>query len=66
MTVARELHRVIGFSPGGWFAATYIAVRVVGLARYGRVAWDDVAKRAAVRRFAPAVCGWPGRRGRRR
>jgi low temperature requirement protein LtrA len=37
---------------GGWFAATYIAVRVVGLALYGRVAWDDVAKRAAVRRFA--------------
>jgi low temperature requirement protein LtrA len=37
---------------GGWFAATYIAVRVVGLALYGRVAWDDVAKRTAVRRFA--------------
>jgi low temperature requirement protein LtrA len=37
---------------GGWFAATYIAVRVVGLGVYGRVAWDDVAKRAAVRRFA--------------
>ena len=37
---------------GGWFAATYVAVRVVGLALYGRVAWDDVAKRAAVRRFA--------------
>jgi low temperature requirement protein LtrA len=37
---------------GGWFAATYIAVRVVGLALYGRVAWDEVAKRAAVRRFA--------------
>jgi hypothetical protein len=37
---------------GGWFAATYIAVRVVGLALYGRVAWDDVAKRAAVRRLA--------------
>jgi len=34
---------------GGWFAATYIAVRLVGLALYGRVAWDDVAKRAAVR-----------------
>src|SRR5215218_8799704 len=37
---------------GGWFAATYIAVRVVGLGLYGRVAWDDVAKRAAVGRFA--------------
>jgi low temperature requirement protein LtrA len=37
---------------GGWFAATYVAVRVVGLALYVRVAWDDVAKRAAVRRFA--------------
>ena len=37
---------------GGWFAATYIAVRVVELGLYGRVAWDDVAKRAAVRRFA--------------
>jgi hypothetical protein len=32
--------------------ATHIAVRVAGLALYGRVAWDDVAKRAAVRRFA--------------
>jgi len=37
---------------GGWFAATYVAVRVVGLALYGRVAWDNGAKRAAVRRFA--------------
>ena len=42
---------------GGWFAATYIAVRVVGLALYGRVAWDDVAKRAAVRRFALLSAG---------
>jgi len=45
---------------GGWFAATYIAVRVVGLALYGRVAWDDVAKRAAVRRFACCPrAAWP-------
>jgi len=42
---------------GGWFAATLIAVRVVGLALYGRVAWDDVAKRAAVRRFALLSAG---------
>jgi low temperature requirement protein LtrA len=42
---------------GGWFAATYIAVRVVGLALYSRVAWDDVAKRAAVRRFALLSAG---------
>jgi low temperature requirement protein LtrA len=42
---------------GGWFATTYIAVRVVGLALYGRVAWDDVAKRAAVRRFALLSAG---------
>ena len=42
---------------GGWFDATYIAVRVVGLALYGRVAWDDVAKRAAVRRFALLSAG---------
>src|SRR5829696_5373972 len=42
---------------GGWIAATYIAVRVVGLALYGRVAWDDVAKRAAVRRFALLTAG---------
>lgn len=39
---------------GGWFAAAYIAVRALGLAVYGRVAWDDPAKRAAVRRFALA------------
>jgi low temperature requirement protein LtrA len=42
---------------GGWFAATYLAVRVVGLGLYGRVAWDDVAKRAAVRRFALLSAG---------
>jgi low temperature requirement protein LtrA len=42
---------------GGWFAATYIAVRVVGLTLYGRVAWDDLAKRAAVRRFALLSAG---------
>jgi Bacterial low temperature requirement A protein (LtrA)/Histidine phosphatase superfamily (branch 1) len=42
---------------GGWFAATYIAVRVVGLGVYGRVAWDDVAKRTAVRRFAVLSVG---------
>jgi len=42
---------------GGWFAATYIAVRVVGLGLYGRVAWDDVAKRSAVRRFAVLSLG---------
>ena len=42
---------------GGWFAATYIAVRVVGLGLYGRVAWDDVAKRTAVRRFAVLSLG---------
>jgi low temperature requirement protein LtrA len=41
------------FSGGGaWFALTYVSVRVIGLAVYGRVAWDDPAKRAAVRRFA--------------
>jgi low temperature requirement protein LtrA len=37
---------------GAWFAATYIVVRAIGLGLYGRVAWEDVAKRAAVRRFA--------------
>jgi low temperature requirement protein LtrA len=42
---------------GGWFAATYIAVRLVGLGLYGRVAWDDVAKRSAVRRFAVLSLG---------
>src|SRR6266508_2406847 len=42
---------------GGWFATTHIAVRVVGLALYGRVAWDDVAKRAVVRRFALLSAG---------
>ena len=42
---------------GGWFAATYIAVRVVGLGVYGRVAWDDVAKRRAVRLFAVLSLG---------
>ena len=42
---------------GGWFAATYIAVRVVGLGLYGRVAWEDVAKRTAVRRFAVLSLG---------
>src|ERR687890_1864273 len=42
---------------GGWFAATYIAVRVVGLGLYSRVAWDDVAKRTAVRRFAVLSLG---------
>jgi low temperature requirement protein LtrA len=42
---------------GGWFAATYIAVRLVGLGLYGRVAWDDVAKRTAVRRFAVLSLG---------
>ena len=42
---------------GGWFAATYIAVRVVGLGVYGRMAWDNVAKRTAVRRFAVLSVG---------
>ena len=42
---------------GGWFAATYIAVRLVGLGVYGRVAWDDVAKRRAVRLFAVLSLG---------
>ena len=42
---------------GGWFAATYIVVRLVGLGLYGRVAWDDVAKRTAVRRFAVLSLG---------
>jgi low temperature requirement protein LtrA len=37
---------------GAWFALTYVTVRVLGLAVYGRVAWEDPAKRAAVRRFA--------------
>jgi len=37
---------------GAWFALTYVTVRVLGLAVYGRVAWEDSAKRAAVRRFA--------------
>jgi low temperature requirement protein LtrA len=41
------------FSGGGvWFAVTYVSVRVIGLAVYSRVAWDDPAKRAALRRFA--------------
>src|SRR5919106_4940051 len=42
---------------GGWFAATYIVVRLVGLGIYGRVAWEDVAKRTAVRRFAVLSLG---------
>jgi low temperature requirement protein LtrA len=42
---------------GPWFAASYILVRVVGLGLYGRVAWDDVAKRAAVRRLAVLSLG---------
>jgi low temperature requirement protein LtrA len=42
---------------GGWFAATYIAVRLVGLGVYGRVAWDDVAKRRPVRLFAVLSLG---------
>ncbi|HEU4847046.1 MAG TPA: low temperature requirement protein A, partial [Rubrobacteraceae bacterium] len=42
---------------GGFFAATYLAVRLVGLGLYGRVAWDDVAKRSAVRRFAVLSLG---------
>ena len=42
---------------GGWFAATYILVRLVGLGLYGRVAWEDVAKRRAVRRFAVLSLG---------
>ena len=37
---------------GAWFALTYVSVRVLGLSVYGRVAWEDPAKRAAVRRFA--------------
>jgi low temperature requirement protein LtrA len=37
---------------GLWFAASYIVVRTVGLGLYVRVAWDDVAKRAAVRKLA--------------
>jgi low temperature requirement protein LtrA len=42
---------------GGWFAATYVVVRVVGLGVYVRVAWDDVAKRTVVRRFAVLSVG---------
>jgi low temperature requirement protein LtrA len=42
---------------GAWFAAMYIVVRAVGLGLYGRVAWDDVAKRAAVRKFAVLSLG---------
>ena len=42
---------------GVWFAATYVAVRVIGLGVYGRVAWDDVDKRAALRRFAVLSVG---------
>jgi low temperature requirement protein LtrA len=42
---------------GAWFAATYIVVRAIGLGLYGRVAWDDVAKRAAVRKFAVLSLG---------
>jgi hypothetical protein len=42
---------------GGWVAATYVAVRVVGLAPYGRVARDDPAKRTAVRRLALPSAG---------
>src|SRR5215218_9385006 len=37
---------------GAWFAVTYVTVRVLGLAVYGWIAWDDPAKRGAVRRFA--------------
>jgi low temperature requirement protein LtrA len=42
---------------GAWFAATYIVVRTIGLGLYGRVAWDDVTKRAAVRKFAVLSLG---------
>ena len=31
-------------SSGIWFASSYIAVRVIGLALYARVAWEHVAK----------------------
>ena len=34
-----------------WFAAPYIAVRVLGLLLYYRVAWEDAAQRRAVRVF---------------
>jgi low temperature requirement protein LtrA len=39
---------------GPLFAMTYVAVRGTGLVLYGRVAWDEAAKRAAVRRFSAA------------
>jgi low temperature requirement protein LtrA len=38
-------------SSGIWFATTYIAVRIIGLALYARVAWEPVAKRDPLRRF---------------
>jgi low temperature requirement protein LtrA len=38
-------------SSGIWFATSYIAVRVIGLGLYARVAWEHVAKRAPLRRF---------------
>jgi len=34
-----------------WFAAPYVAVRVIGLLLYYRVAWEDAAQRRAVRVF---------------
>jgi low temperature requirement protein LtrA len=39
-------------SAGGWFAATYLLVRVIGLGLYVAVAREDLAKRRAVTRFA--------------
>lgn len=43
---------------GLWFAATYAVVRIIGLAVYGRVAWEHAEKRAPLRRFV--VLSVPG------
>ena len=40
-----------------WFAASYVAVRVIGLAIFAWVASSDRQHRAAVRKFALASVG---------
>jgi len=51
---------------GGWFAATYIAVRVVGLALYGPGGLGRRGQAGGRAPLRPAVRGRPGRRGQRR
>jgi low temperature requirement protein LtrA len=39
-------------SSGGWFAASYLLVRVIGLGMYVAIAYEDPGKRRALTRFA--------------